>query len=52
MRFAREKLTLASFWRYPVADPEETAMPDGDVALLKQAREEAYSIPLEALNPA
>jgi len=27
-------------------------MPDGDVALLKQAREEAYSIPLEALNPA
>jgi len=52
MRFAREKLTLASFWRYPVADPEETAMPDGDVALLKQAREEAYSIPLETLNPA
>ena len=27
-------------------------MPDGDVALLKQAREEAYSIPLETLNPA
>jgi len=27
-------------------------MADGDVALMKQARDEAYSIPLEALNPA
>src|SRR5215831_2869893 len=27
-------------------------MADGDVALLREARDEAYSIPLEALNPA